>query len=135
MIAIDTSVAIAAFASWHEAHAAARRVLADGPAFPSHVVLETFSVLTRLPAPHRSSPGVVAAWLEAQVAAILDPIDAAEHLTLVSRLSQVGISGGATYDALVGSICLDHGAQLVTNDARALPIYDALGVRVVQLDG
>ena len=78
---------------------------------------------------------MVSAWLQAQVASILEPIDGAEHLTLVLRLSQVGISGGPTYDALAGSICLDHGAKLVTNDARALPIYDALGVRVVQLDG
>lgn len=49
MIAVDTSVVVAAFASWHEGHASAVSALARRPRLPTHVTVEAFSVLTRLP--------------------------------------------------------------------------------------
>ncbi|MEX2240756.1 MAG: PIN domain-containing protein [Burkholderiales bacterium] len=55
MIAADTSVVVAAFASWHEGHAAALRALGRGVRVPAHVLLESYSVLTRLPPPHRAA--------------------------------------------------------------------------------
>jgi hypothetical protein len=64
--AADTSVAVAAFASWHEQHAAARRVLDGGVRLIEHCALETFSVLTRLPPPHRSSGGLVRDFIRAR---------------------------------------------------------------------
>jgi predicted nucleic acid-binding protein len=63
--AVDTSIVVAAFATWHEAHEAARRVLDDAPRIPGHVALEAYSVLTRLPAPHRAPVVQVHAFLEA----------------------------------------------------------------------
>lgn len=64
MRALDTSVVIPALLGWHEAHEPARRA-----AVPSHAPLETYSVLTRLPAPHRVSSEVaeqlLAAWFPA----------------------------------------------------------------------
>lgn len=51
MIALDTSVAIAVFASWHEAHSVAVEAIGPSPRLPAHAAIETFSVLTRLPAP------------------------------------------------------------------------------------
>jgi hypothetical protein len=42
----------------------------------------------------------------------------------------MGISGGAVYDALVGAAARQHGRLLVSGDARARPVYEALGVRV-----
>ena len=47
MKAADTSVVIAAFASWHEKHEAARRALDEGLRLIEHCSLETYSVLTR----------------------------------------------------------------------------------------
>jgi predicted nucleic acid-binding protein len=41
MIAVDTSVVVAAFASWHEGHASAAAALARRPRVPAHVLLET----------------------------------------------------------------------------------------------
>jgi hypothetical protein len=56
----DTSVLIAALAQWHPAHEAARRtVVARMQALPAQRVLECYSVLTRLPSPHRVTYDVV----------------------------------------------------------------------------
>ena len=63
MKAPDTSVVIAAFASWHENHEAARRTLDAGVRPIEHCALETYSVLTRLPPPHRTSGAVVRDFL------------------------------------------------------------------------
>src|SRR5438132_12231829 len=57
--AADSSLVVAAFASWHEKHDAARRVLNGALRLIEHCVLETYSVLTRLPAPHRAPGDVV----------------------------------------------------------------------------
>ena len=53
MTALDTSVVIAAFSPWHEAHAAARRVVTPDAVVAAHVVTETYAVLTRMPEPCR----------------------------------------------------------------------------------
>ena len=53
MIAVDTSVAVAAFGEWHELNARAVEVLDQGAALPAHALLETYSVLTGFPPPHR----------------------------------------------------------------------------------
>ena len=54
---------VAAFASWHENHEGARRALDGGLRLIEHCALETYSVLTRLPAPHRTSSDVVREFL------------------------------------------------------------------------
>ncbi len=63
MIAVDTSVVVAAFASWHEGHRSALAVLARHPRLPAHVAVESFSVLTRLPPPHRAPAVLVRDFL------------------------------------------------------------------------
>nr|MDQ3988667.1 VapC toxin family PIN domain ribonuclease [Actinomycetota bacterium] len=45
--------------------------------------------------------------------------------------SQLGIAGGAVYDALVALAAAEHGADLATRDARARSTYETVGVRVV----
>jgi hypothetical protein len=64
--AADTSVVIAAFASWHESHDVARRALDRGLQLIEHCALETYSVLTRLPPPHRSFGEIVRDFLTAR---------------------------------------------------------------------
>lgn len=61
MIAVDTSIVVAAFASWHEAHEAARGALSEEPRLPAQVAVESYSVLTRLPPPHRAESSIVVA--------------------------------------------------------------------------
>ena len=132
MIAVDSSVTVAAYATWHETHEAARHVMAGEVALPAHVVLETYSVLTRMPPPHRAPPRLVARWLQ-QFDTVLDPADGAAHRSLVADLADAGVLGGMTYDALVAHTCLQHGVALVSNDARASRTYEALGLEVRRL--
>lgn len=47
---------------------------------------------------------------------------------LVTRLAQAGIEGGAVYDALIAMTAEQHGALLVTLDARAALTYARCGV-------
>ena len=66
MKAADTSLVIAAFASWHEHHEAARSALDSGLRLIDHCALETYSVLTRLPPPHRAAGTVVRDFMAAR---------------------------------------------------------------------
>jgi predicted nucleic acid-binding protein len=128
MIALDTSVVIAAVLAWHEEHATARDA-ADGGAAPAHVVLESYSVLTRLPSPHRVTPTVATELLDGWFPSkrILLP-GAALVRSLTARLGNAGVEGGAAYDALIGLTAAEHGAELLTRDARAARTYEALSV-------
>jgi hypothetical protein len=71
---------------------------------------------------------VVTAWLESRFEAILPSPGVDEQRALVRRLTGLGRTGGAVYDALVGLTVKLAGATLVTADRRAVPIYEALGV-------
>jgi predicted nucleic acid-binding protein len=128
MIAVDMSVAVAAFGEWHELNARAMGILDQGAVLPAHALLETYSVLTGFPPPHRAPPDVVITWLEGRFEAILPSPGVDEQRALVRRLTDLGRTGGAVYDALVGLTARLAGATLVTADRRAVPIYEALGV-------
>jgi len=128
MIAVDTSVAVAAFGEWHELNERAVAVLDTGAALPAHALLETYSVLTGFPPPHRAPAEVVAAWLEDRFEAVLPSPDVSDQRDLVRRLARLGRTGGAVYDAIIGLTALRAGATLLTADRRAVPVYEALGV-------
>src|SRR5262249_45827317 len=123
-----TSVIVAAFASWHEAHAVARDVVDRGAVLIGHCALETYSVLTRLPAPHRAPPRLVAEYLAERFPRPPVVLPPAVHRTLLTRLAEVGVVGGATYDALVAMTAAHHDLTLVTLDSRAEITYRRLGV-------
>jgi predicted nucleic acid-binding protein len=128
LIAPDTSVVIAAFASWHEGHAAAASALGEGCRLPAHVAIETYSVLTRLPPPHRVGSDVVVAFLERRFGDAWLSLSAVDHRALLSEASELGIAGGALYDAVVAATVREAGATLLTRDQRATRVYSALGV-------
>ena len=130
VLLLDTSAAVALVVEDHEAHAATLEAVRDRRlGLAGHAWFETYSVLTRLPGGLRRSPADVAglladnfpatAFLAEEAAAALGP-----------ELATMGISGGAVYDALVGAAARQHGRALVSGDARARPVYEALGVRV-----
>jgi predicted nucleic acid-binding protein len=128
--AADTSVVVAAFASWHEHHDAARRALDGGLRLVEHCALETYSVLTRLPAPHRSPGAVVAEFLRMRFPEPWVRLNAAAHRRFVLELSAHGVTGGASYDALVAASAGAAGAELVTCDRRAAGTYERYGTKV-----
>ena len=129
MKAADTSVVVAAFASWHENHGAARRALDGGLRLIDHCALETYSVLTRLPPPHRTSGEVVRDFLAARFPQPFLRLSEAAHKEFILGLPDQGVTGGAAYDALVAATAAGCDAELITCDRRALPVYERYGVR------
>jgi predicted nucleic acid-binding protein len=129
MTAADTSLVVAAFASWHEHHDAARRVLDRGARLIDYCALEMYSVLTRLPPPHRSPAPIVTAFLQARFPAPFLRLDAARHREFVLGLAARDITGGAAYDALVAATAAANRAELVTCDRRAAAVYETYGIR------
>jgi predicted nucleic acid-binding protein len=127
--AADTSLVIAAFASWHESHEAARRALDGGLRLVEHCALETYSVLTRLPSPHRTSGEVVCKFLTERFPQPFLRLNARAYKDFVFGLPGCGVTGGAAYDALVAATAAGAGAELFTCDRRALPVYERYGVR------
>ena len=129
MIAVDTSIVVAAFASWHEGHRTAAAALARKPRAPAHVLIESYSVLTRLPAPHRAPAPIVAEFLSAVFKELPLLLPARDQQLLIREAVAAGLSGGSIYDALIGATARHAGAQLLTRDRRALTVYQTLGVR------
>lgn len=128
MTALDTSVVIAAFAPWHEAHTAARRAVTPDTVVPAHVITETYAVLTRMPEPFRMSPTTVAEYLSRQWTGRVIPPDAALYESLIPSAATASVTGGATYDALVALTAHRSGHELLSLDRRAERTYRSLGV-------
>lgn len=130
-VALDTSVAVPLLVQTHQAHSAVVRWW-DGRAIAlcGHAVVETYSVITRLPGDLRLAPTDAARLLGERFG---DPLllgpEVARSLPIV--LSRLGIAGGAVYDALVALAAVEHEADLATRDARARATYEAVGARVV----
>jgi predicted nucleic acid-binding protein len=127
--AADTSLVIAAFASWHESHEAARRALDSGLRLIEHCALETYSVLTRLPPPHRTSGEMVREFLTARFPEPWLRMNEQAYKDFILGLPGRGVTGGAAYDALVAATAAGCDAELVTCDRRALPVYERYGLR------
>ena len=130
MIAPDTSVLVAGFATWHEGHESAVRALSRGVHLIAHAAVETYSVLTRLPPPHRVAPDAVRAYLTEVTSSDYLTLDARSHRGLIDHLAEHAVTGGATYDALVGATAKAAGATLLTRDLRAMTTYERLRVQV-----
>lgn len=130
MKAVDSSVVIAAFASWHEHHAAARKALLSRPRLIAHAAVESYSVLTRLPPPHRAQPSIIHGFLVERFADPFLTLSETGHQELLATLTTGQILGGPAYDALTAA---EHRATLVSLDHRAAATYEALGVTVERL--
>src|SRR5664279_3725875 len=109
---LDTSAAIALLVEDHEAHAATlEAVRGRRLGLAGHAWFETYSVLTRLPPPLRRSP-------------------ADSSRLLAHNFPTTAFLGEEQAAALVGAAARQHRHRLVTGDARAQPVYDALGVAI-----
>jgi hypothetical protein len=125
---------IAGFASWHESHAVALKAVQSRPLLPVACALEAYALLTRLPAPHRVDPELVRDFFSATFAGAAIGMPAEEDgAALVSLLANLGIRGGATYDAVIALVCQRIGATLLTLDVRARSTYERIGVDVTYL--
>jgi len=96
----------------------------------AHAAIETYSVLTRLPDPHRMHATQALQFLEDWFEDRWIGLPAEAQRLLLTRLSDAGVDGGATYDALIGAAAAAEGATLVTADRRALVSYALVGADV-----
>ncbi len=132
--AADSSITVAALLADHPAHESATEALAACGATIAHVAVETYSVLTRLPAPHRVDAATAATVLKERTSAIHATLDPSKYAQAPTRLATAGVSGGATYDGLIALVALEHDLELFTRDKRAVRTYRALDVTYQLLD-
>lgn len=102
-VLVDTSAAVAFVVADHDHHEATFTALAPRRlGLAGHAAFETFSVLTRLPAPARRAPEAVARLLARNFPATRF-LSADGAARLLAGLAGHGIAGGSVYDALVGA--------------------------------
>jgi len=133
MKAVDSSVVVAAFATWHEHHALARVVMSSRPRLVAHAAVESYSVLTRLPPPHRANPSIVHAFITQRFAEPYLALSEAGYQELLTTLATRQILGGPAYDALIAFTAAEHHATLLSLDQRATTTYEAVGATVEHL--
>ncbi|MGH8574388.1 MAG: PIN domain-containing protein [Gammaproteobacteria bacterium] len=124
----DSSAIVAAFSPWHPLHEAARAALRGVSDLVAHAEVEAYSVLTRLPAPFRAEPALVAEYLGRRYPGSRLVLPAPLRRSLVGRLAAADVAGGRTYDALIGLTAREADRDLVTCDKRAVSVYERMGV-------
>jgi predicted nucleic acid-binding protein len=135
MIAVDSSVVIAALAPWHEAHSSARAAIVEAEVqLPAHVAFETTSALSRMPRGRRIAPAIVLEALERGFTQPWLSLSAGALRDALHRAVEVGVRGGALYDALIAATAASHDAEILSADQRALRTYRAMGVGVNFID-
>lgn len=108
-ILLDTSVLVAALVEPHPQHSRALPWLkkAKAEAFElvvsSHTIAELYAVLTTLPVSPRITPGLAWRLIHESVepSASVVSLTSTDYLTTIKRMSDIGLSGGAVYDALI----------------------------------
>ena len=133
---LDTSVLVPVFYGDHEHHAASMNVFTrhgkNDTCCGAHSLIEVYSVLTRMPGKHRISgeQGMlfIGSIRERLTVIGLTP---GEYFTMLQTNADLGITGGAIYDALLASCVLKSGAEkLFTWNLRH---YGQFGPRVTPL--
>ncbi|MFT4294447.1 MAG: PIN domain-containing protein [Micropruina sp.] len=127
---LDTSAAVALLDPNHVAHQAVRQAVRGRRlGLAGHAEFETYSVLTRLPAPKRVSRAA-ASGLIRTVFPHTRHLSPEASSGIIERCAGQGIGGGAVYDALVAAAAAEHRLSLLSCDVRAASVYRALDVQV-----
>ena len=107
---LDTSCLVAAVCAWHEHHEVTlgdierRRRSRETPVIAGHSLVESYAVLTRLPAGHRLSAQdaltlLETNWGEAEIVTLAP----SEHWKALRAARDQSVAGGAVYDALIAA--------------------------------
>jgi predicted nucleic acid-binding protein len=134
LIAPDSSVLIAAFASYHAAHERAIDAVGNSPRLIVHVAFEISSVLSRMPEEQRMEASFVLDALEREFPDPWLALDHAAQRSCLRTAVDAGLRGGALYDALIAATAREHGATLLSADRRAREAYEAVGADVSYLE-
>ena len=117
--ALDTSCVIPLLLSWHEFHLRtkqtfdARRTKRERLVIPVHVLLESYSVLTRMPG--RVTPEIARRMLEGSFFQTADIAGLAEGTawSSIRDLSPRDMGGSNIYDAVIARAALEAGASVL----------------------
>ena len=118
---------VAALSAWHDHHDAAAEALEDVAALPAHVLVEAYSVLTRLPGGLAVPSTVAADVLGVRFSGKPLRLAAQDRAALLSSLARAGVAGGASCDGVAALEAAAHGETLLTLDRRAQDAYRRLG--------
>jgi len=119
IIAVDTNVIVAALSTWDPryesaAHAIDRLAEENTLILPVHVLMEAYSVLTRLPRPRRTTPTKALRALRESVGDMPVAGLATDHVwPLIETLVNRGVFGGRIYDAAIAHIAREAGAEAI----------------------
>jgi predicted nucleic acid-binding protein len=121
IFAVDANCLIAAVSVWDKRHAEAsaelevRLARGEQMSISVQALTETYSVLTRLPAPYRLSPAAAWELLEFYLLgqANVFALEPAAHVALLRDLAKQGLGGGRTYDAIIGECARQAGASVL----------------------
>lgn len=131
---------VAALHSSHARHEEAWRELASRVSKREKMILaapalvETYSVLTRLPAPHRLAPKDVLTLLTESFIArsAVVALEEKEYVALLKSLPGAGIAGGRSYDAVIAACALkSEVSTLLTFNPRDFAGFESPKLRVV----
>jgi predicted nucleic acid-binding protein len=108
-ILLDTSLLVAAMVEVHPAHSSALPWLQgvkDGAHegfVAAHSIAELYSILTTLPIRPRIAPVVAWSLINHNVIDLCDVVSLSEedYTAVMDHLSELGLIGGVTYDALI----------------------------------
>jgi len=130
-LTLDSSVVIPALDSSHEAHERVATVLEEAGQvrLTAHVVLETYHVLTRVRPYRRLPPSAVSSALRSTFPGPLIGLAPERCLELVERAPELGIVGGAIFDAFIAAAAVSSGLKLISRDRRATAVYAILGAQ------
>ena len=140
VLALDTSCLVALVCSWHQHHAATasaveRRLGAGATlALAGPALVEAYSVLTRMPAPHRLGPAdalqLVRDNFHAQSKAVV--LSARDYWSLLAEAPEALVQGGRTYDAVIAACARKAGArELLTLNLRHFESFADDSLRIV----
>jgi hypothetical protein len=105
------------------------------PRLIAHAAVESYSVLARVPPPHRASPDVVHAFITGRFTDPLLTLSENGYQELLATVAAGQTLGGPAHDALIAFTAAEHDATLLSPDQRAAATYETVGARVEQLLG
>lgn len=130
MTAADSSVVIAGLLSWHESHQRAVHALEHAIAgrrllIPLPVLVESYSVMTRLPSPHRLRPEIAHELLHDSFAdARVVGLSPRKAWTFLRDCVSSATAGGRVYDAVIASAAIEARARaLLTFNPRDFEVF------------
>jgi predicted nucleic acid-binding protein len=136
----DTSILIAAFCSWHQAHRPSLNHWLgmldsdEDVLVAAHSLVECYSVLTRLPTPHRLSCSASFQLVQANLAERnLVSLAPEQYLETLADCERQQVGGGTVYDALIVKAAVVGGASsIVTLNARHFQRLAPSSVSVIE---